>query len=111
MPLSNAHKKTIISRGTFIEGTFSFHNNSEISGEIKGKLISDCKITISERGKVVGSIVTNEASICDHFEGDMTATGQVEISSRGKFIGNLYQQKPLLVIHKDGLLKGDTACI
>ncbi|MGM0366010.1 MAG: bactofilin family protein [Actinomycetota bacterium] len=107
MPVSNAHKKTIIAQGTFIDGTFNFQNNSEIRGEVKGKLTSDSKITISETGKVTGSIVTNEACICGHFEGDMTAAGQVEISSHGRFIGNLYQKEPLLVIHKGGILKGE----
>lgn len=119
-PLPKAIEKTVISEGTFIDGTIRTEGSIECSGTVKGDIIAKGTVSIAgeHTGNIQGGQITfSHASI----EGNVSAQGEVSVDNATKIVGDIKTgsmildgkvtgsifAEDLVVFQKDAVLSGN----
>lgn len=83
---------TLIGAGTRIEGHVHFVGGMHVDGAINGNVACgqpDGFLSLSETGRVEGSIDAAAVKVNGVVNGDISALGQVELGPKAKVLGNV----------------------
>lgn len=84
---------TLIGQSTRMKGDMTFSGMMHLDGQVEGSVIAENDndtLTISENGRVKGTIKAGNLVINGTIEGDITATGKIEVLSQARISGNIY---------------------
>lgn len=84
---------TLIGQTTKLKGDLQYSGAMYVDGSIEGSLIAEnenANLTISETGRVNGTIKAGNIVINGNIEGDVTASGKIEVASKARINGNIY---------------------
>ncbi|MCW8870167.1 MAG: polymer-forming cytoskeletal protein [Proteobacteria bacterium] len=84
---------TLIGQSTRLKGDMTFNGMMHLDGHVEGSIIAENDndtLTISENGRVKGTIKAGNLVINGTIDGDITATGKIEVLSQARISGNIY---------------------
>jgi len=81
--------KTVIGKGTNIDGKITIESSGRIDGVIKGELIASDTIVIGEEGVVIGDVVSETIIIGGKVEGNVYATNRIVLEAKSILTGDL----------------------
>ncbi|MGD8590002.1 MAG: polymer-forming cytoskeletal protein [Chromatiales bacterium] len=86
--------RTVIGRGTEIEGSVRFSGGLHVDGVIKGDVISDlddeqATLTLSEFGRIEGNVKVANAMLNGTVIGDVVASHRVELAPQARISGTV----------------------
>ncbi len=84
--------RTFISSDTRISGDIQFVGNALIDGYLEGNVKAegnDSKLTISERGRVKGSVVVPNLLVNGTIEGKVRVTARLKLGPKARIIGDV----------------------
>ncbi len=96
--------KTIIGKGTYIEGKMSIQSSGRIDGKIVGNLVSTETIVIGEDGDIHGDVISNSVVINGKVYGNIYATNRIILESKSKVKGDLVS--PSVIISEGTIFNG-----
>lgn len=85
--------KTIVGKGTMIEGKVSIQSSGRIDGVIRGELIATDTVVIGEEGSIAGDIIGETIIIGGKVIGNVYATKRVVLETRSSLKGDLISPK------------------
>ena len=110
---------TLVGEGTRIEGDLRFEGGCHIDGVVQGSVVadrdSDAFLSISEDGRVEGSVRVPRVALNGRVEGDVHASLLVELGTTARVVGNVHYELLEMaagaeingqLIHAGGQLKG-----
>jgi cytoskeletal protein CcmA (bactofilin family) len=87
---------TLVGDGTRIEGDLRFEGGCHIDGVVHGGVVADrdpeAFLSISEDGRVEGSVRVPRVSLSGTVQGDVFATERVELGSTARVVGNVHYE-------------------
>lgn len=87
---------TLVGDGTRIEGDLRFEGGCHIDGVVNGNVIADRDpegfLSISEDGRVEGSVRVPRVTLNGTVEGDVYASERVELGATARVTGNLHYE-------------------
>lgn len=87
---------TLVGDGTRIEGDLRFEGGCHIDGVVHGNVVADrdseAFLSISEDGRVEGSVRVPRLSLNGTVQGDVFATERVEIGPTARVVGNVHYE-------------------
>lgn len=95
---------SLIGKNTILEGVVHSIGTLRIDGEVKGEIISEGNIFLSEDGKVTGNIKASNILISGKVIGDIVATDSLRITSSGRLLGN--SNAKAFVLDENALFEG-----
>ncbi len=94
--------KTVISKGTCLNGDISCDESMDMLGELVGDITGSSVISMS--GKVTGCIECKDIDLRGAtVKGDIKVTGEIVLDAGSSVLGNVYAQ----ALSLDGKIKGD----
>ena len=87
-----------IDQGTEFIGELKFNGTFRIDGLLKGKIISDSKLIVGEKGKIDAEIEVGHLIISGEVRGKINAKKKVEVYSKGKVHGEV--ETPNLIVEE-----------
>lgn len=84
---------TLIGQGTNVKGDLTFSGLMHIEGSVEGSIVSasdNDTLTISESGRVSGTVKAGNLTISGTIEGDITSSGKIEVASQARINGNIF---------------------
>ena len=96
----------VIGEETKIEGHIYSSRPIQINGLVVGEIIAKKKITVGNKGEVLGNIKTKNIELEGKFKGNLVASGKIKILSTGAFIGNMISKGYKFFVVEGGLFKG-----
>ncbi len=99
---------TFIDSDTRISGDIEFAGNALLDGHLEGNIKakgSDAKLTISEHGRVKGSVVVAHLLVHGTIEGELRVTERLELGPTARIIGDV--QYNLLQISAGAQVEGE----
>jgi len=86
--------RTVVGRGTEIEGSVRFSGGLHVDGVIKGDVISDlddeqATLTLSEFGRIEGNVKVANAMLNGTVIGDVVASHRVELAPQARISGTV----------------------
>ena len=84
---------TLIGQNTSIKGDVTFTGLMHIDGNVEGSIVSTTEndtLTISESGRISGTIKAGNLLINGTIEGDITASAKIEVAAKARINGNIY---------------------
>ena len=96
--------KTILGTNAVFKGELTFKDTLCIDGEFEGKLTTDDKLIVDERGVVLGDIEAGIVICKGRIRGNIIASQKVEIHSTGKILGDVHT--PALMIELGAVIHG-----
>jgi len=88
--------QTLIGAGTRIEGDLHFEGGCHIDGVVHGSVVSERDpegyLSISEDGRVEGSVSVPRIILNGTVQGDVHASERVELGTTARVIGDLYYE-------------------
>ena len=85
--------KTIVGKGTHIEGKVSIQSSGRIDGIIIGELISTETVVIGEDGDIKGDVISGGVIVGGKVRGNIYATDRIVLESRSVVTGDLISPK------------------
>jgi cytoskeletal protein CcmA (bactofilin family) len=85
--------KTIVGRGTLIEGRVSIQSSGRIDGVIRGELLATDTVVVGEEGSVIGDIIGETIIIGGKVIGNVYATKRVVLETKSSLKGDLISPK------------------
>ena len=86
--------QTLIGEGTRIEGDLRFEGGCHIDGLINGSVVGgndpDAHLSVSEHGRVQGSVHVPRLALSGAVEGDVVVTERVELGPTASVTGNVH---------------------
>ncbi len=95
----------IISPGTIIEGKFKATDNVRVDGTILGDVVCDKRIVMGDSGKIVGTVVANEAAIRGRIEGELKVSETIHLHSTAFIQGTIIAKK--LIVEEGASYNGE----
>ena len=87
---------TLVGDGTRIEGDLRFEGGCHIDGVVHGHVVADrdpeAFLSISEDGRVEGSVRVPRLSLNGMVQGDVFASERVEIGPTARVVGNVHYE-------------------
>jgi len=87
---------TLVGDGTRIEGDLRFEGGCHIDGVVHGNVVADrdpeAFLSISEDGRVEGSVRVPRLSLNGTVQGDVFASERVEIGPTARVVGNVHYE-------------------
>jgi cytoskeletal protein CcmA (bactofilin family) len=84
---------TLIGAGTRINGDVEFtgglHVDGHISGNVKSEAASGTLLSVSESGRIEGSVTAASVILNGIVRGNIDAPGRVELGARAQVLGNV----------------------
>ena len=96
--------RTIIGKGTYIEGKLSIQSSGRIDGIIIGELVSTDTIVIGEDGNIQGDIISKAVIIDGKVEGNIYASNRIVLESKSVVKGDLFS--PSVTINEGTIFNG-----
>ncbi len=96
--------KTIIGKGTHIDGKMSIQSSGRVDGIIAGELVATETIVIGEDGNVQGDVVSNTVIIDGKVEGNVYASERIVLESKSVVKGDLIS--PSVIISEGSFFNG-----
>jgi cytoskeletal protein CcmA (bactofilin family) len=88
--------QTLVGEGTRIEGDLRFAGGCHIDGVVHGSVVADrdpeAFLSISEDGRVEGSVSVPQMSLNGTVEGDVFCTERVQLGATARVVGNLHYE-------------------
>jgi cytoskeletal protein CcmA (bactofilin family) len=86
--------KTVIGKGTEIEGSVRFTGGLHVDGVIKGDVISgeddeQATLTLSDQGRIEGNVKVANAMLNGTVIGDVVASHRVELAPKARISGTV----------------------
>jgi cytoskeletal protein CcmA (bactofilin family) len=85
---------TLVGHGTRIEGDLRFEGGCHIDGVVHGSVVADqdsgAFLSISEEGRVEGSVRVPRVAVNGTVQGDVHAGERVEIGPTARIVGNVH---------------------
>ncbi|MBX3691755.1 polymer-forming cytoskeletal protein [Dokdonella sp.] len=84
---------TLIAHGTVIRGDVEYTGGLHLDGVVEGSLIAQGEqavLTVSEKGRVAGSIRAANACINGEVIGDIFVSGRLELAAQARIDGNVH---------------------
>jgi len=81
--------RTIIGKGTFIEGKMSIQSSGRIDGIIIGEIISTDTIVVGEDGNIQGDIISDSVVVGGKVLGNIYAVNRIILESKSVVKGDL----------------------
>ena len=81
--------RTIIGKGTYIEGKVSIQSSGRVDGVIVGELISTDMVVVGEDGNIKGDVISENVIIGGKVEGNIYATNRIVLESKSIVTGDL----------------------
>lgn len=85
--------KTIVGKGTSIEGKVNIQSSGRIDGIIRGELVATNTVVIGEDGSVFGDIISGTVIVGGAIEGNIFATNRVVLEAKASLKGDLVSPK------------------
>ncbi|MCP2519222.1 polymer-forming cytoskeletal protein [SCandidatus Aminicenantes bacterium Aminicenantia_JdfR_composite] len=82
-----------IDQGTEFNGNLKFNGTFRIDGNFKGKIVSNSKLIVGEKGKVEAEIDIGHLIVSGEVKGKINAKEKVEVYSKGKVYGDIITPK------------------
>ncbi len=82
-----------IDQGTEFNGELKFNGTFRIDGTFKGKIISDSKLIVGEKGKIEAEMEIGHLIISGEVRGKINAKKKIEVYSKGKVYGDVITPK------------------
>ncbi|MCP2604874.1 polymer-forming cytoskeletal protein [Candidatus Aminicenantes bacterium AH-873-B07] len=82
-----------IDQGTEFNGELKFNGTFRIDGNFKGKIISDSKLIVGEKGRIEAEIEVGHLIISGEVRGKISAKKKIEVYSKGKVYGDIITPK------------------
>ncbi len=98
---------SVISKNTKLEGVVESSEFLEISGEIKGELISVGSLAIHPEGKLVGTINGAEVAIHGEVEGSFSVSEVLRVGKTGVITGDCQARR--LCTEQGAVLNGEVS--
>lgn len=96
--------RTIIGKGTYIEGKLSIQSSGRIDGIIIGEIISTNTIVIGVDGNIRGDVISENVIIGGKVEGNVYATNRVVLETKSAVKGDLIS--PSVTISEGTIFNG-----
>ena len=96
--------KTIIGKGTKIEGKITIESSGRIDGTIKGELVASNTIVIGEEGVVNGDVVSETIIVGGKIVGNIYATNRIVLEPKSTLKGDLVA--PRVTISEGSVFNG-----
>jgi cytoskeletal protein CcmA (bactofilin family) len=80
---------TVIASGITIEGELSTDDEVEITGTIKGKLLSKSAVTVNAGAVIEAEISATRIAIAGQVTGDVQAMDRVDLQTGARLIGDV----------------------
>lgn len=88
--------QTLVGEGTRIEGDLRFEGGCHIDGVVNGGVVADrdseAFLSISEEGRVEGSVKVPRMALNGTVEGDVFCTERVQLGPTARVVGNLHYE-------------------
>jgi len=88
-PSKDSGETCVVSEGTVLEGKFNASENVRLDGAVNGEVKCDKRLVMGEKGKVEGTVVTQDAVIMGTIIGDLSATGTLTLAGTAYVDGNI----------------------
>ena len=88
----NSGFRTIVADDTRITGDIQLVGDAVMNGYLNGNIEakgSDCRLNISEDGRVEGSVVVPHLRVDGAIEGTVSVTGRLEIGPKARIFGDI----------------------
>jgi len=108
-PQQSSELKTVVGKGTVIEGKLSIQSSGRIDGIVKGEVIVTDSVVIGEDGEITGDVVCDRIVIAGKVDGNVYATNQVNLESRAVLKGDLVA--PRVTIEEGSFFNGSCKMI
>lgn len=95
---------TVLSQGSFLEGTFTFEDPACIEGTLIGNVSSCSTLLVSETALVEANAVVDKLVVYGSLEGNVEASDLVEIFPGASLKGDVKTAR--LIVHDGGFLIG-----
>jgi len=82
-----------IDQGTEFIGELKFNGTFRIDGNFKGKIISNSKLIVGEKGKVEAEIEIGHLIVNGEVKGKINAKEKIEVYSKGRVYGDIVTPK------------------
>ena len=96
--------RTIIGKGTYIEGKLSVQSSVRIDGIIIGEIISTDTIVIGEDGNIRGDVISENVLVGGKVEGNIYATNRIVLETKSEVKGDLIS--PSVTISEGTIFNG-----
>jgi cytoskeletal protein CcmA (bactofilin family) len=88
--------QTLVGDGTRIEGDLRFAGGCHIDGIVHGSVVADrdpeAFLSVSEDGRIEGSVSVPQMSLNGTVEGDVFCTERVQLGPTARVVGNLHYE-------------------
>jgi cytoskeletal protein CcmA (bactofilin family) len=88
--------QTLVGEGTRIEGDLRFEGGCHIDGLVHGSVVADrdpeAFLSVSEDGRIEGSVKVPQMSLNGTVEGDVYCTERVQLGPTARVVGNLHYE-------------------
>lgn len=95
---------TVLSQGSFLEGTFTFEDPACIEGTLIGNVTSCSTLLVSETALVEANAIVDKLVVYGSLEGNVDASDLVEIFPGASVKGDIKTSR--LIVHDGGFLIG-----
>jgi len=95
---------SLIGKNCFFDGVIKSSGTLRIDGEVKGEVISEENIFLSESGKIAGDVKATNILISGKVTGNIIATDSLRITSSGQLIGD--SNTKTFVIDENAVFEG-----
>ncbi len=96
--------KTVIAKGTSIEGVITGSSDLIIEGNLEGEVKIDASFRVEEGGKAKATVFAKIIVIAGDVQGNMTATDKVEVLASGRLEGDVVA--PRVALAEGAFFKG-----
>jgi len=96
--------RTIIGKGTYIEGKLSIQSSGRIDGIIIGELVSTDTIVIGEDGNIRGDVISKNVVIDGKVKGNVYAANRIVLESKAVVKGDIFS--PSITINEGTVFNG-----
>lgn len=101
--------RTIIGKGTYIEGKLSIQSSGRIDGIIIGELVSTDTIVIGEDGNIQGDVISKNIIIDGKVKGNIYAADRIVLESKAVVKGDIFS--PSITINEGSVFNGSCKMI
>jgi cytoskeletal protein CcmA (bactofilin family) len=94
----------LLATGTTFEGTLAFDGRVVIAGTVRGDVVGDDLMELTETGEIRGNVEVGVAVIAGLVTGDLIATRAIELRSTARVKGDL--TTPSMLVEKGAIFDG-----
>lgn len=89
----NINEVSRISTGTTIKGEISSPNDIRIDGSFEGKIVSEGRVVVGDKARIVGDIICENVDFWGEIKGSLYVKDTLSLKSGCKVDGNLHVKR------------------